>query len=109
MCIVDINFLTITGERGANFNLLTISFIKLIKQSKKCIECNKIDNTIYYPVSNEVFNGSILTPSLASFIMYHKYELGIPFHHLAQHLTLSLGFEITKQNLANYMPIIIKT
>ena len=80
-----------------------IKVIKLIKQSKKCIECNKIDNTIYYPISNEVFNGSILTPSLASFIMYHKYELGIPFHHLAQHLTLSLGFEITKQNLANYM------
>ena len=80
-----------------------IKVIKLIKQNKKCPECNKKDNKIYYPLSNEVFNGSILTPSLASFIMYHKYELGIPFHHLAQHLTSSLGFEITKQNLANYM------
>lgn len=80
-----------------------IKVIKLIKQSKKCPECNKNDNKIYYPITNEVFNGSILTPSLASFIMYHKYELGIPFHHLAQHLIKSLGFEITKQNLANYM------
>lgn len=35
--------------------------------------------------------------------MYHKYDLGIPFHHLSEHLTKSIGFEISKQNLANYM------
>lgn len=80
-----------------------IKVIKLIKQTKKCPDCNKRDNKIYYPVCDDVFGGSILTPSLATFVMYHKYELGIPFHHLANHLTNSLGFEITKQNLANYM------
>ena len=47
-----------------------IKVIKLIKQNKKCPECNKKDNKLYYPITNEVFNGSILTPSLASFIMY---------------------------------------
>ena len=80
-----------------------VKVIKLIKRSKKCPKCNYTDGKLYYPIVNEVFNGSILTPSLSSFIMYHKYELGIPFHHLASHLTNSVGFEISKQNLANYM------
>ena len=80
-----------------------IKVIKLIKQNKKCEKCNKKDNKIYYPLCNEVFNGSILTPSLAAFIMYHKYELGIPFNHLAEHISKSIGLEISKQNLANYM------
>lgn len=78
-----------------------IKVIKLIKNSYKCPNCNKEDNKIYYPLSNEVFGG-ILTPSLATYILYHKYELGIPFEHLAKHITKSVGFEINKQNLANY-------
>lgn len=80
-----------------------VNVIKLIKRSKKCPKCNRTDNKLYYPIVHDVFNGSILTPSLSSFIMYHKYELGIPFHHLSSHLTNSVGFEISKQNLANYM------
>lgn len=78
-----------------------IKVIKLIKNSYKCPNCNKETNKIYYPVSNEVFCG-VLTPSLATYILYHKYELGIPFEHLAKHITNSVGFEINKQNLANY-------
>ena len=78
-----------------------IKVIKLIKNSYKCPNCNKENNKIYYPLSNEVFSG-ILTPSLATYILYHKYELGIPFEHLAKHITKSVGFEISKQNLANY-------
>lgn len=78
-----------------------IKVIKLIKNSYKCPNCNKEDNKIYYPLSNEVFGG-ILSPSLATYILYHKYELGIPFEHLAKHITKSVGFEINKQNLANY-------
>ena len=78
-----------------------IKVIKLIKKSYKCPNCNKEDNKIYYPLSNEVFGG-ILSPSLATYILYHKYELGIPFEHLAKHITKSVGFEINKQNLANY-------
>ena len=78
-----------------------IKVIKLIKNSYKCPNCNKEDNKIYYSLSNEVFGG-ILTPSLATYILYHKYELGIPFEHLAKHITKSVGFEINKQNLANY-------
>lgn len=78
-----------------------IKVIKLIKNSYKCPNCNKKDNKIYYPLSNEVFGG-ILSPSLATYILYNKYELGIPFEHLAKHITKSVGFEINKQNLANY-------
>ena len=79
-----------------------IKVIKLIKKSYKCPKCNKENNKLYYPLSNETFNGSILTPSLVTYILYHKYELGIPFEHLAKHITKSVGFEINKQNLANY-------
>ena len=80
-----------------------IKVIKLIKRTKKCKGCNKKDNKAYYPLSKEVFDGSILTPSLAAFLMYYKYELGIPFNHLAGHISKSIGYEITKQNIANYM------
>lgn len=80
-----------------------IKVIKIIKISKKCPKCNKETNKIYYPLSNEILGSSILTPSLASYIMYSKYELGIPFEHLAKHISNSLGFKITKQDLANYM------
>lgn len=78
-----------------------IKVIKLIKKSYKCPNCNKYDNKIYYPLSNGAFKGSILTPSLATYIIYHKYELGIPFEHLTKHISKSIGFEINKQNLAN--------
>ncbi len=81
----------------------TIKVVKLIKVNTKCPNCNKNDNKIYYPLSNENLNGSILTPSFAAFITYHKYELGIPLHHLARHITNSVGFEINKENLSNYM------
>ena len=80
-----------------------IKVIKIIKRNWKCPNCNSKDAKLYYPLADEVFNGTILTPSFAAYILYNKYELGIPFHHLAQHLTNTLGFEISKQNLANYM------
>ena len=80
-----------------------IKVTKLIKKSYKCPNCNKNDNKIYYFVSNDPFNGSILTPSLATYILYYKYELGIPLEHLAKHITKSIGFEINKQNLSNYI------
>ncbi|MCM1196990.1 MAG: IS66 family transposase [Roseburia sp.] len=79
----------------------TIKVIKLIKKSMKCPNCNKEDNKVYYPLAS-TFNGSIVTPSLLSYILYHKYELGIPFEHLSNHITKTIGFEINKQNLANY-------
>ena len=76
----------------------TIKVIKVIKRSFK----DKLNN-FYYPLSNEVFPGSILTPSFASYIAYHKYELGIPFHHLERHLTKTLNFNVSKQLLATWM------
>ncbi len=73
--------------------------IKLVKRSKKCPHCNKTDNKIYYPLS-DVLGGSILTPSLGSYVLYYKYELGIPFDHLAKHISSSTGIDLSKQNLA---------
>ena len=37
-----------------------VKVIKLIKRSKKCPKCNYTDGKLYYPIVNEVFNGSIL-------------------------------------------------
>lgn len=81
----------------------TLRVIKIIKQSCKCEACNKKDNKLYYPVSTSLFPGSILSHSMAAYIAYHKYELGIPFHHLSSHIQEVLDIEITKQNLAVYM------
>lgn len=81
----------------------SIKVIKIIKISKKCPQCNKEDNKIYYPIVKEALSGSLLSSSLAAYVAYHKYELGIPFEHLANHITNNIGFEINKQNLANYM------
>lgn len=78
-----------------------IKVTKLIKKSMKCPNCNKKDNKIYYPLADP-FSGSILSTSLLSYILYYKYELGVPFEHLANHMTKTVGFEISKQNLANY-------
>lgn len=80
-----------------------IKVIKLIKRTKKCPLCNKTDHKLYYPLAHEVFPGSILTPSFASYIAYHKYELGIPFHHLQTHFNQTLGLPISKSNMADYM------
>ncbi|MBU1142592.1 MAG: IS66 family transposase [Firmicutes bacterium] len=81
----------------------TLRVTKIIKQSCKCSVCNPKDNQIYYPLSSSLFPGSIMTHSFASFIAYHKYELGIPFEHLARHIKETLDIEISKQNLALYM------
>ena len=81
----------------------SMKVVKIIKVNKKCPHCNKEDNKIYYPIAKEPLSGSILSSSLAAYIAYNKYELGIPFEHLAKHITNNIGFEINKQNLANYM------
>ena len=80
-----------------------IIITKVIKENYKCKNCNKKDSKIYYPISNDVFPGSILTPSLASFIAFNKYELGIPFHHLSKYISEQIGIPISKQCLGNYM------
>ena len=80
----------------------TLKVTKIIKQSCKCSVCNPKDNQIYYPLSTSLFPGSIMTHSFQSFILYHKYELGIPFEHLSRHIKETLDIEISKQNLAFY-------
>ena len=81
----------------------TIKIIKIVKRSYKCPICNKNDNKLYYPLVNEAFPGSILTSSLASYIAYHKYELGIPFHHLERHIKETIGIPISKQLMSYWM------
>lgn len=77
----------------------TIKVTKIIKRSYKCSH----DQTFVYPLSKEVFPGSILTPSFAAYLAYHKYELGIPFHHLERHLSNILKIDISKQLMATWM------
>ena len=57
----------------------TLKVYKIIKRTKKCQFCNKNDSKLYYPIAKGPFPGSILTPSFASWILYNKYDLGIPF------------------------------
>lgn len=81
----------------------TLKVVKIIKKSCKCEHCNKTDNKLYYPVSNTLFPGSIVSHSFLSYVGYHKYELGIPFEHLSRHIKDTLEIDMSKQNLANYM------
>lgn len=81
----------------------TLKVTKIIKQSCKCSVCNPKDNQLYYPISTSLFPGSIMTHSFASYICYHKYELGIPFEHLSRHIKETLDIEVSKLNLALYM------
>jgi transposase len=76
-----------------------LNVTKLIRRTYKCPKTNQF----YYPLSNEVFPGSILTPSFAAYIAYHKYELGIPFHHLEKHLSNTLKTDISKQLMSVWM------
>lgn len=80
----------------------TIKVTKIIKRSYKCPK----DNTFYYPLSQAAFPGTLLTPSFAAYIAYHKYELGIPFHHLERHLTNVLNIPISKQLMAHWMRLL---
>lgn len=82
---------------------INVKVTKIIKETYKCPDCNKRDNKVYYPLANEVFDGSILTPGFASYLAYHKYELGIPFNHLEKHFANTLGLPISKSNMADYM------
>ncbi|MCR4661951.1 MAG: IS66 family transposase [Clostridia bacterium] len=79
-----------------------ISVVKYVKQSKKCPNCNNKDHIIYYPLCNDNLRGTILSPSLGAYVLYNKYELGIPFEHLSKHFSNHLGFNISKENLSNY-------
>lgn len=81
----------------------TLKVTKIIKQSCKCNKCNKADKKLYYPLSTSLFPGSIMSHSFVSYIAYHKYDLGIPFHRLSGHIKEVIGIDISKQNLANYM------
>lgn len=81
----------------------SLKVVKIIKQSCKCDKCNKVDNKLYYPISKSLFPGSIMSNSFIAYIAYHKYELGIPFHHLESHIKETIGIELSKQNQAMYM------
>lgn len=82
---------------------INVRVTRIIKETYKCPDCNKKDNKVYYPLVNEVFDGSILTPGFAAYLAYHKYELGIPFNHLEKHFANTLGIPISKSNMADYM------
>ncbi len=94
--------LTLATEQERYIVEVIPSTIKVTKVIRRAFKCNH-DKAFVYPLSQEVFPGSILTPSFAAYLAYHKYELGIPFHHLERHLTNVLNLPISKQLLATWM------
>lgn len=94
--------LTIANEKARYIVEIIPSTLKVTKIIRRNYKCNH-DKTFVYPLSKEVFPGTILTPSFAAYLAYHKYELGIPFHHLERHLSNVLNAPISKQNLASWM------
>lgn len=82
---------------------VNVRVIKLVKETYKCPDCNKGSGRVYYPTSEEAFPGTPLTPSLAAYLAYHKYELGVPFHHLERHFSGTLGIPLSKQTMADWM------
>ena len=81
----------------------SLTVTKTITRSFKCPECSGKSGRIFYPLSKAAFPGSILTPSFAAYVAYCKYELGIPFHHLSEHIENTLGIAVSKQDLAGFM------
>lgn len=98
----DIQALTLISEKARYVVEVIPSTIQVTKIIKRTYKCPKT-NTFYYPLSQAVFPGSILTPSFAAYIAYHKYELGIPFHHLERHLSHTLKLDISKQLMSVWM------
>ena len=82
---------------------INIRVVKVVKETYKCPDCNKRSGRVYYPTSEEAFPGTPLTPSMAAYLAYHKYELGVPFHHLERHFSNTLGIPISKQCMADWM------
>ena len=99
---IDIQTLTLISEKVRYVVEVIPSTIKVTKIIKRTYKCPKT-NTFYYPLSKAIFPGSILTPSFAAYIAYHKYELGIPFHHLERHLSNTLKLDISKQLMSVWM------
>ena len=82
---------------------VNVRVIKLVKETYKCPGCNNRSGRVYYPTSEEAFPGTPLTPSMAAYLAYHKYELGVPFHHLERHFSNTLGIPLSKQTMAGWM------
>jgi transposase len=82
---------------------INVRVIKLVKETYKCPGCNKRSGRVYCPTSEEAFPGTPLTPSMAAYLAYHKYELGVPFHHLERHFSNTLGIPLSKQTMAGWM------
>ncbi len=75
---------------------------KYIIRSKKCPNCNKVDNTLYpAPGIGNAFGSSALTSSSMSEICYSKFGLGIPLNRLSEHLSSQTGLPISKQLMAD--------
>jgi len=97
--------LVLTGQKARYVVEVIPSTIKVTKIIKRSYKCPK-DGAFYYPLSQSVFPGTLLTPSFAAYLAYHKYELGIPFHHLERHLTNVLNIPISKQLMAHWMALL---
>ena len=77
--------------------------IKYVTRSYKCKRCNGVDNRLYCGTKKDPFPKSLITPSMAAFIVYTKFVLGVPFERMEEYVMKEMGIPLSKQVLAHAM------
>ena len=77
--------------------------IKYVTRSYKCKRCNSVDNRLYRGTRKDPFPKSLITPSMAAFIVYTKFVLGVPFERMEEYVMRELGIPLSKQVIAHAM------
>lgn len=80
-----------------------VEVIKYVTRSYKCPKCNGIDNRLYRGIRKDPFPRSLMTPSMAAFIVYTKFVLGVPFERMEGYVMREMGISLSKQVLAHAM------
>jgi transposase len=75
--------------------------IKVVKHLYETAACSKCD-IIVNPLRDHVFNNSICTPSLASYLINEKYTMGTPLYRQEQAF-LDIAFPISRVDMSNWM------
>lgn len=95
----------VEASRSVSYKLIYhkafLEVVKVVKRSFKCPHCNSVDNRLYCGKAGDPFPRSLMTPSLASFVMNAKFVLGVPFERISNFVMEKLGVPMSKQVLAH--------
>ena len=78
-----------------------LEVVKVVRRNYKCPRCNGVDNKLYSRKLDDPFPRSLMTPSLAAFILNTKFVLGVPFERISNFIMEKLGVPMSKQVLAH--------